>query len=104
MSRPKKSRRRYNRPVLPQPPITHADGSTRKPEYPALEGREPLPEEITGRASGTDDDLVALFQNPDREHLADGFRGGSDNESGDADATGTTAPPDEFLVDSDGDR
>ena len=51
-----------------------------QPEYPALEGREPLPEEITGRASGTADDLVSLFDRTDRDHLADGFRGGSEDE------------------------
>ena len=40
----------------------------------------PLPEEITGRASGTDEDLVALFENPTGKHMTDGFRGGSDDE------------------------
>ena len=58
----------------------HADGGTRRKETPELEGRTPLPEELTGRASGTDDDLVALFDNASRDHLADGFRGGSDDE------------------------
>jgi hypothetical protein len=59
---------------------SHADGGTRRPETPALEGRTPLPEELTGRASGTDDDLVALFDNASGDHLADGFRGGSEDE------------------------
>ncbi len=58
----------------------HADGGTRRPETPSLEGRVPLPEELTGRASGTDDDLVSLFENASGDHLADGFRGGSDDE------------------------
>jgi hypothetical protein len=58
----------------------HADGGTHRPEDPALEGRVPLPEELTGRASGTDEDLVALFDNRSDTHLADGFRGGSDDE------------------------
>ena len=58
----------------------HADGGTRRTESPELEGRVPLPEELTGRASGTDDDLVALFDNTSGDHLADGFRGGSDDE------------------------
>jgi hypothetical protein len=40
----------------------------------------PLPEEVTGKASGTNDDLVALFREDDGEHMADGFRGGSDDE------------------------
>jgi hypothetical protein len=60
---------------------SHADGSTRRPETPELEGRIPLPEELTGRASGTDDDLVALFDNTSVAHLTDGFRGGSDDEA-----------------------
>lgn len=61
--------------------VTHADGATRRPESPTLEGRVPLPEEITGRASGTDEDLAELFDNPTGAHLTDGFRGGSDDES-----------------------
>ncbi|MDX2260078.1 MAG: hypothetical protein SFU84_00095 [Gemmatimonadales bacterium] len=99
MSRPKGSRRPYAARHKTQRPIEHADGSTDQPEYPELEGREPLPEEITGRASGTEEDLVTLFQNPERDHLADGFRGGSEDDASDADATGTTAPPDELVVD-----
>ena len=58
-------------------PISHADGSTRRPSTPALEGGIPLPEEITGRASGTTEDLVALFDNETDAHVRDGFRGGS---------------------------
>jgi hypothetical protein len=60
-----------------QKPVDHADGGTTRPETPELEGRVPLPEEITGRASGTDDDLVSLFKNQSTDHIADGFRGGS---------------------------
>ena len=62
---------------------SHADGGTNRPETPDLEGRVPLPEEVTGKASGTDDDLVSLFAEDDREHLADGFRGGSEDEQPD---------------------
>lgn len=70
-------------------PALHADGSTRRAETPELEGRTPLPEELTGRASGTDEDLVALMGNTTGAHLADGFRGGSDDEGiADSDATG----------------
>lgn len=61
----------------------HADGSTRHPEYPSLEGRTPLPEEITGRASATNEDLVELFVNESDAHLEDGFRGGSEDETRD---------------------
>jgi hypothetical protein len=60
---------------------SHSDGDTTRPETPELEGRMPLPEEVTGKASGTDEDLVALFDDDDAEHIADGFRGGSDDES-----------------------
>ena len=58
----------------------HADGGTNRPETPSLEGRIPLPEELTGRASGTSEDLVALFANQSRAHLTDGFRSGSEDE------------------------
>lgn len=81
MSRPKKQRRKYS--TLPKPsrrPALPDDASTSRQEYPALEGREPLPEEITGRASATSDDLVALIASTDEAHLADGFRGGSEDE------------------------
>lgn len=54
--------------------------TTRREETPALEGREPLPEELTGRASGTAEDLAALFDDGSGEHMADGFRGGSDDD------------------------
>lgn len=59
---------------------SHSDGGTTRPEIPELEGRMPLPEELTGKASGTDDDLASLFADDDGEHLADGFRGGSEDE------------------------
>jgi hypothetical protein len=45
-----------------------------------VDGITPLPEQLTGRASGTDEDLVALFDNDTDKHLADGFRGGSEDE------------------------
>ncbi len=58
----------------------HADGETTRPETPELEGRVPLPEELTGKASATDDDLVALFEDQEGTHMADGFRGGSEDD------------------------
>ena len=58
----------------------HSSGGTNRPETPELEGRTPLPAELTGRASGTDDDLVVLIDEKNSEQLADGFRGGSDDE------------------------
>jgi hypothetical protein len=60
---------------------SHSDGGTDRPETPELEGRMPLPEELTGKASGTDEDLASLFDDDDGEHLADGFRGGSEDET-----------------------
>ena len=68
------------RAAHPTSHIEHADGGTNRPETPELEGRMPLPEEVTGRASGTDDDLVVLFDEKNSEQLADGFRGGSEDE------------------------
>lgn len=41
----------------------------------------PLPDELTGRASKTDDDLTSLFENDSEEHIKDGFKGGSDEET-----------------------
>ncbi len=46
---------------------SHSDGGTNRPETPALEGRTPLPEEVTGKASGTDEDLVSLFDDDDSD-------------------------------------
>ena len=34
----------------------------------------------TGQASGTDKDLVALFDDEHSAHIVDGFRGGSEDE------------------------
>ncbi len=50
---------------------------TTRPDTPELEGGTPPPEELTGRASGTSEDLTALFENDTADHLRDGFRGGS---------------------------
>ena len=41
---------------------------------------EAAPDEITGRATGTDDDLSTLFDSTSGNHLADGFKGGSDDD------------------------
>lgn len=60
--------------------LSHADGGTTRPETPDLEGRVPLPEELTGKASSTDDDLVSLFEDHESTHITDGFRGGSEDE------------------------
>jgi hypothetical protein len=60
--------------------MRHTLAETDRPDTPALEGGPPLPEELTGRASGTGEDLTALFDNESKEHMTDGFRGGSDDD------------------------
>ena len=59
------------------PPLPPLDTATELP--PDLEGA-PISEELTGRASKTEDDLGALFGNESEEHLEDGFKGGSGDE------------------------
>jgi hypothetical protein len=41
---------------------------------------EAAPDEITGQATGTDENLSALFDSTSGNHLADGFKGGSDDD------------------------
>jgi hypothetical protein len=62
------------------------------PDGVDVDGTTPLPEELTGRASGTDEDLVALFGNDTDKHLADGFRGGSEDEPASDDAASDDDP------------
>lgn len=72
--------RRSDAPKMPrtnEPAIVHVVAQTNRRDRPELEGETPLPEELTGRASGTGEDLTALFDNDTPQHLADGFRGGS---------------------------
>jgi hypothetical protein len=59
---------------------------TTRPDVPALEGGTPLPEELTGRASATDESVTELFAEESAAHLADGFRGGSGDDP-ESDAT-----------------
>ncbi|MEO8634929.1 MAG: hypothetical protein ABI587_06595 [Gemmatimonadales bacterium] len=72
--------------------IHHNVAETNRPDSPELEGGAPLPEELTGRASGTNEDLTALFDNESTQHLADGFRGGSSDDP-------TPSPQADGLVD-----
>jgi hypothetical protein len=66
---------------------------TSRPETPELEGVTPLPEELTGRASGTGEDLTTLFENDAPDHMADGFRGGSNSDhEADRPLTSDTTP------------
>ena len=62
--------------MLRRTPHTIADANRSAPS------EKVSPEEVTGRASGTDDDLVSLFSNDSGEHIDDGFRGGSEGEAG----------------------
>lgn len=59
-----------------------ATAETSRPDTPELEGQTPLPEELTGRASGTSEDVTTLFRNDSADHYADGFRGGSNDDPG----------------------
>ena len=61
-------------------PAAEKDPVKPRPEVPAdLEDR-PAPEELTGRASKTEEDLGSLFGNEGGDHLSDGFKGGSGDE------------------------
>lgn len=53
---------------------------TSRPSTPELEGGPPMPEELTGRASKTDEDLTTLFANDGADHIEDGFKGGSNRD------------------------
>ena len=66
-------------PTLPDS-INSDIGSTGASEEPLSKGDRPLPEELTGRASGTEEDLTSLFSNDSAEHLTDGFRSGNGDD------------------------
>ena len=68
------------RHIAALPPLSTDELDTATELPPDLEG-EPVAEEVTGRASKTDDDLGALFGNETEEHIEDGFKGGSGDES-----------------------
>ena len=57
----------------PQPP--------RAPVMVSLENDTAIPNELTGRASASTDDLTTLFRNDSAEHFDDGFSGGSDDDT-----------------------
>lgn len=63
------------------PTPRHAE-LTSRPSTPELEGGPPMPEEITGRASKTDEDLTTLFANDGADHMEDGFKGRSNGDVG----------------------
>jgi hypothetical protein len=76
-----------------KPPLeSQDDGVVKDPAEPGLD--RTLPDEITGRADATDEDLTALFDNNSKRHLSDGFHGASGD-----DAAGTVSSgevPDDF--------
>ena len=64
------------------------DGLPRTPEDPDSRGDESQTRELTGRASGTGEDLASLFANGSDEHLRDGFRSANgDDPDSDVDPT-----------------
>ena len=65
----------------------HDVSTTDRPESPELEGLTSLPEELTGRASRTDESLSTLFDNQSAKHLTDGFHGGSGDDGSTLDQT-----------------
>ena len=61
------------------------------PEDPETRGDESQAPELTGRATGTDEDLASLFSNESDEHLRDGFRSGNgDDPDSDVDRSDET--------------
>ena len=55
-------------------------GIPRTPEDPDARGDEGQIRELTGRATGTGEDLTSLFANGSDEHLRDGFRSGNGDD------------------------
>jgi hypothetical protein len=55
-------------------------GANQAMEDPKAKGDGPLPEEVTGRASATQEDLVTLMANDSGEHITDGFRAGNGDD------------------------
>ncbi len=56
---------------------------TRRPtheEIVEIEGGSIEPDTLTGRADGTNESLVTLFDNEGADHLRDGFAGSGDEE------------------------
>jgi hypothetical protein len=51
------------------------------PTAGSIEDDVTLPDEITGQAAATDEDLTALFRNASKAHYADGFHGASGDDA-----------------------
>jgi hypothetical protein len=63
----------------------------------SIEDDVTLPDEITGQAAATDEDLTTLFRNASQSHYADGFHGASGDDAAgiprdDGDAPDVNAP------------
>ncbi|GEM_PF-2845669 len=69
----------HDNPAIPDHMPSH-QASRGDPTDPVNKGDGPLPEELTGRAAGTGEDLLSLFANGSDEHLADGFRAGNGDD------------------------
>jgi hypothetical protein len=76
------ARTRAAEPIDAESPdaVQHERATTTQPFPSVLEGGQPAPDELTGRASTTSESLTELFRNGTAEHLADGFRGGSGDD------------------------
>jgi|KBSSwiStaDraftv2_1062776.scaffolds.fasta_scaffold1422765_1 hypothetical protein len=74
--------------VTALPPTEREDALRTHPEIPADLEETPAPEELTGRAAKTEEDLKALFSNEGGDHISDGFKGGSGDEPGNDDGEG----------------
>ncbi len=68
-----------SRDITPLPPLSTDELDAAIDLPPELEGA-PMSEELTGRASKTDEDLKSLFANESEDHIEDGFKGGSGDE------------------------
>jgi hypothetical protein len=47
----------------------------------SIEDDVTLPDEITGQAAATDEDLTSLFRNASKSHFSDGFHGASGDDA-----------------------
>jgi hypothetical protein len=66
--------------TLPDTVNSDAAESATSDGDPTTRGDGPLPEEVTGRASYTGEDLVSLMANDTADHITDGFRAGNGDD------------------------
>ena len=82
---------RSERPI--PDPLDKAPHNLTDSEIAEINGENDEPVRAPGRASGTSEDLETLFDNPNPDHLKDGFAGSGDEEG----------PDDRSLSQNDGD-